>query len=65
MKRGPNRIPPSVRRLRLDAAAAQLRSLLDLSLYRRNRWERLPFEGTPGELVDVMNTALAHWAVEW
>lgn len=36
-----------------------------LPLYRRHRWERLPFQGTPTELVEVMNTALAHWAVEW
>src|SRR4029453_11770536 len=33
-----------------------------LSLYRRKKWEPLPFQGTLTELVDVMNTALAHWA---
>jgi hypothetical protein len=33
-----------------------------LSLYRRKRWEPLPFEGTLNQLIDVMNTALAHWA---
>src|SRR5215472_11435683 len=26
-----------------------------LSLYERNRWEMLPYEGTLNELVDVMN----------
>jgi len=36
-----------------------------LSLYRRKKWEPLPFLGTLTELVDVMNTALAHWAVDW
>ena len=34
-----------------------------LSLYRRNRWERLPFQGTLQDLVEVMNSAVAHWAV--
>jgi hypothetical protein len=33
-----------------------------LSLYRRGRWEPIPFEGTLHELVDVMNTELAPWA---
>ena len=33
-----------------------------LSLYRRGRWEPLPFEGTLPELVDIMNTALEPWA---
>ena len=36
-----------------------------LSLYRRKKWEPLPFQGTPTELIDVMNTALAHWATDW
>jgi hypothetical protein len=36
-----------------------------LSLYERNRWEPLPYEGTPAELVDVINTDLALWAAEW
>src|SRR5207237_7563965 len=31
-----------------------------LSLYRRKKWEPLPFHGTVNELVEVMNTALAH-----
>ena len=35
-----------------------------LSLYRRGRWEPLPFEGTLSELVDIMNTALEPWARE-
>jgi hypothetical protein len=36
-----------------------------LSLHRLDRWERLPFEGRLADLVEVMNTALAHWAVEF
>jgi hypothetical protein len=36
-----------------------------LSLYERNRWEPLPYEGTLDELVDVMNNDLAMWAAEW
>jgi hypothetical protein len=36
-----------------------------LSLYRRKKWEPLPFQGSPNELVELMNTALAHWAVDW
>ncbi|HEY2595293.1 MAG TPA: hypothetical protein VGK33_15480 [Chloroflexota bacterium] len=36
-----------------------------LSLYERNRWEPLPYEGTLSELVDVMNSDLAVWAAEW
>jgi hypothetical protein len=36
-----------------------------LSLYHRKKWDPLPFEGTLTELVDVMNTALAHWATDW
>jgi hypothetical protein len=36
-----------------------------LSLYRRNRWERLPFQGTLPALVDIINTVLAHWAAEF
>ena len=35
-----------------------------LSLWRRERWETLPFQGTLRELVDLMNTALAPWASE-
>jgi hypothetical protein len=35
-----------------------------LSLYRRSRWESLPFQGTLQELTEVMNTALAPWASE-
>jgi hypothetical protein len=29
-----------------------------LSLYDRNRWDPLPYEGSLNELVDVMNTDL-------
>lgn len=36
-----------------------------LSLYHHKKWDLLPFEGTPSQLVDVMNTALAHWATDW
>jgi hypothetical protein len=36
-----------------------------LSLYERNHWQPLPYEGTLNELVDVMNTDLAAWAAEW
>jgi hypothetical protein len=36
-----------------------------LSLYHRKKWDPLPFDGTLTELVDVMNTALAHWATHW
>ena len=41
------------------------RGQFGLSLYRRNRWERLPFRGTLEELVDIMNTALARWAADF
>ena len=33
-----------------------------LSLWRGARWERLPFEGSLTDLVDVINTVLPHWA---
>ena len=33
-----------------------------LSLYDRNRWDPLPYEGTLDELVDVLNTDLGAWA---
>lgn len=36
-----------------------------LSLYHRKKWDPLPFQGTVTELVQVMNTALAHWASDW
>src|SRR6266571_5226380 len=36
-----------------------------LSLYDRNRWDPLPYEGTLNELVDVMNTDLGAWAADW
>ena len=36
-----------------------------LSLYHRNRWDPLPFQGTFKEMVDVMNNALTGWAVDW
>jgi len=58
---------------RVDEAGADPRFRLTLlkgdeyglSLYRRKKWEPLPFQGTLTQLVDVMNTALAHWAVDW
>lgn len=58
---------------RLDEAGPDLRFRLTLlkgdvyglSLYHRKKWDPLPFEGTLTELVDVMNTALAHWATDW
>jgi hypothetical protein len=36
-----------------------------LSLYRRKRWEPLPFEGTLQELAYSMNHELATWADDW
>jgi len=36
-----------------------------LSLYERNRWEPLPYEGTLNQLVDVLNSDLAAWAADW
>jgi hypothetical protein len=36
-----------------------------LSLYRRKRWEPLPFEGTLEELADTMNHELGAWASDW
>lgn len=36
-----------------------------LSLYRRNRWEPLPYEGTLQELAVTMNTDLSAWADDW
>ena len=36
-----------------------------LSLYDRNRWDPLPYEGTLNDMVDVMNNDLAHWAADW
>jgi hypothetical protein len=36
-----------------------------LSLYRRQRWEPLPFQGTLDELADTMNHDLAAWAADW
>lgn len=36
-----------------------------LSLYNRNRWEPLPYEGSLTEMVDAMNTDLATWAEAW
>ncbi len=36
-----------------------------LSLYRRQRWEPLPFEGTLHELAETMNHDLAAWADDW
>lgn len=36
-----------------------------LSLYDRNRWDPLPYEGTLDELVDSMNNDLSMWATPW
>ena len=36
-----------------------------LSLYDRNRWDPLPYEGTLTEMVDVINNDLGAWAAEW
>jgi hypothetical protein len=36
-----------------------------LSLYNRNRWDPLPYEGPLDELVGVMNHDLGAWAAEW
>jgi hypothetical protein len=36
-----------------------------LSLYDRNRWDPLPYQGTLDQLVDVMNKDLGAWAAEW
>lgn len=33
-----------------------------LSLRRGTRWERLPFDGSLADLVDVITTVLPHWA---
>src|SRR6266849_3318169 len=35
------------------------------SVYHRKKWDPRPFDGILTELVDVMNTALAHWATDW
>jgi len=36
-----------------------------LSLYDRNRWDPLSYEGTLNEMVDVINNDLGAWAAEW
>jgi len=36
-----------------------------LSLYRRQRWEPLPYQGTLHELAETMNNDLAAWADDW
>jgi len=36
-----------------------------LSLYDRNRWDPLPYEGSLNEMVDVINNDLGAWAAEW
>ncbi len=36
-----------------------------LSLYDRNRWDPLPYEGTLNEMVHVMNNDLGAWAAAW
>jgi hypothetical protein len=35
-----------------------------LAIRQTSRWEKVPFAGTLEELVEVMNTMLAHWAIE-
>jgi len=58
---------------RLDDAGADQRFRLTplgggrygLSLYHRNRWDPLPYEGTLSQMVDVMNNDLGAWAAEW
>ena len=36
-----------------------------LSLYRRQRWEPLPYEGTLQQLAETMNEDLSAWADDW
>lgn len=36
-----------------------------LSLYDRNRWNPLPYEGSLDELVEAMNNDLSMWATPW
>jgi len=36
-----------------------------LSLYRRQRWEPLPYQGTLQELAVTMNNDLGAWADHW
>ncbi len=36
-----------------------------LSLYRNQRWEQLPYEGTLQELAVTMNNDLSAWAEDW
>ncbi|MGI9146249.1 MAG: hypothetical protein ACR2IK_06865 [Chloroflexota bacterium] len=36
-----------------------------LSLYNRDRWDLLPYEGTLNKMVDVMNNDLGAWAAVW
>jgi hypothetical protein len=36
-----------------------------LSLYDRNRWDPMPYEGTLDELVEAMNNDLSMWATPW
>lgn len=36
-----------------------------LSLYHRNRWDPLPYQGTLSEMVEVMNNELGAWAPDW
>jgi hypothetical protein len=35
------------------------------SLYYRNRWDPLPYEGTLNEMVDVIHIELGAWAADW
>jgi hypothetical protein len=36
-----------------------------LSLYRGNRWESVPYEGTLQELAVTMNNDLSAWGDDW
>jgi len=36
-----------------------------LSLYHRKKWGPVTFQGTLNELVEAVNTALAHWTTDW
>jgi hypothetical protein len=36
-----------------------------ISLYRNQRWEPLPYEGTLQELAVTMNNDLSAWADDW
>jgi len=44
---------------------APIRASYGLSLYRRQRWEPLPYQGTLQELAETMNNDFAAWADDW